>query len=386
MNAELIPNPFVTVWPAREGDEIVSLTMTVPVKGRGLMVSRYGRQDVLFALLLRVAEGGDEVELEVDERDFDRLAEAGFLVRADQVPEPVPCRCDLPQADGSAVPEGAIVHPSYAYHPAPPASLFGAALSWNHYQPGGPLVSVRDPRHEIGSLFWVDGLPELAALVPGQPAQVAPELRARLWRAGLLTVPEALFARAEARADALAAAAAQYRRVGHAALPGLVDPHLLAALARYYRKLVAEGLIKYGDVQVPERYVMGNEGAARFLHHQLAPLIARLTGEAIKPSYCYVACYTPGSLLYKHVDRKQCEFSITFAVDYQPEPAGGENPWPLYLETQAGEVTEVRQRLGDGLLYKGRELWHYRPVLPPGQRSTHIFFHYVRADFDGPLV
>jgi hypothetical protein len=178
-----------------------------------------------------------------------------------------------------------------------------------------------------------------------------------------------------------------YRLHGHASLPALVDAQLLAALGRYYKKVVAEGLIKYGDVQVPERYVMGNEGVARFLHLQLAGLIARITGEAIKPSYCYMACYTPGSLLYKHVDRKQCEYSITFAVDFEPAPGpGGENPWPLYLETDAGEITEVRQRLGDGLVYKGRELWHYRHALPAGQRSTHIFFHYVRADFDGPLV
>jgi len=404
MHAELIANPFVTVWPTREGDEIVGLTMTVPVKGRGLVLSRYNRKDdgALFDMLLRVAESAsDEVELEVDEKDFERLTQVGFLIREDQLPESVPYRCELPPGDASPDPRSdaealradTIVHPTYVFHgaDATPASIAGAPISWNHYQPGCPMLSLRDPRHEIASLYWVPPAhaAALAALVPGAPApaDLAPELRRSLVRAGVLTAPAALAGRTALRDATLTAAAARYRRLGHAALPALVDPYLLAALGRYYRKVVAEGLIKYGDVQVPERYVMGNEGVARFLHLQLAGLMARITGEAIKPSYCYMACYTPGSLLYRHLDRKQCEFSITFAVDYQPDPGPGRaNPWPLYLETDAGEVTEVRQQLGDGLVYKGRELWHYRDALPAGQRSTHIFFHYVRADFDGPLV
>jgi hypothetical protein len=37
------------------------------------------------------------------------------------------------------------------------------------------------------------------------------------------------------------------------------------------------------------------------------------------------------------------------------------------------------------LLYRGRELPHFRDVLPAGHSSTSIFFHYVREGFAGTL-
>lgn len=40
---------------------------------------------------------------------------------------------------------------------------------------------------------------------------------------------------------------------------------------------------------------------------------------------------------------------------------------------------------GDGLVYQGRELIHYRYSLPKGHKSTSLFFHYVPKDFVGDL-
>jgi len=70
-------------------------------------------------------------------------------------------------------------------------------------------------------------------------------------------------------------------------------------------------------------------------------------------------------------------------LDYWPEPRN-ETPWPLKLETDSGQVA-IFQGIGDGLLYRGCELPHWRDRLPEGHMSTSIFFHYVPADFAGPL-
>ena len=77
------------------------------------------------------------------------------------------------------------------------------------------------------------------------------------------------------------------------------------------------------------------------------------------------------------------EFSISLCLDYWPEPRN-ETPWPLKLETDSGQVA-IFQGIGDGLLYRGCELPHWRDRLPEGHMSTSIFFHYVPADFAGPL-
>jgi len=174
-----------------------------------------------------------------------------------------------------------------------------------------------------------------------------------------------------------------FQEKGYAPMAGLIHPFHVAALRRYYRCLIRTGAIHLGDGQSARRYVAHNEHVARFFHHQIAPALSGVTGVALKPSYVYLASYLNGADLKKHTDRAQCEFSVTLCLDFSPEPAL-ETPWPICLETPSGTVT-VYQALGDGLAYRGTQLPHYRDVLGDGQTSTSVFFHYVSADFGGPL-
>ncbi|MGC1370955.1 MAG: hypothetical protein WA824_02340, partial [Candidatus Sulfotelmatobacter sp.] len=87
--------------------------------------------------------------------------------------------------------------------------------------------------------------------------------------------------------------------------------------------------------------------------------------------------------LKKHIDREQCEFSVTLSLDFSPEPEL-DTSWPIRLDTPAGAIT-VYQALGDGLVYRGTKVPHYRSRLANDRTSTSIFFHYVPADFTGPL-
>jgi hypothetical protein len=174
-----------------------------------------------------------------------------------------------------------------------------------------------------------------------------------------------------------------FRERGYAPLGDLIHPFHIAALRRYYRYLVRTGAIPLGDGQSPRRYVAHNEPVARFFHHHITGTLSALAGEALKPSYAYLASYLAGAELKKHTDRAQCEFSVTLCLDFSPEPAL-ETPWPILLDTPTSTVT-VYQALGDGLAYRGTRLPHYRDVLAEGQTSTSIFFHYVSADFSGSL-
>lgn len=175
-----------------------------------------------------------------------------------------------------------------------------------------------------------------------------------------------------------------YSDNGYAAVPGLIHPFQVAALRRYYRYLLRRGRVPLGDPQCRQRYVAHNEPVARFFHHQLAKVVGAVAGELVKPSYVYMASYVSGAELKKHLDRDQCEFSISLCVDFSPEPQA-HTPWPLLVETPEGIVT-VHQSLGDGLFYRGTRLPHYREILGEGLTSTSIFFHYVSAGFTGPLA
>jgi hypothetical protein len=175
----------------------------------------------------------------------------------------------------------------------------------------------------------------------------------------------------------------EFREKGYAVLPRLIHPFHVAALRRYFRNRIRKGVIPLGDRQSARRYAVHNEPVARFFHRQIAPVLSAVAGEELKPSYVYSASYLSGAELKKHTDREQCEFSITFCLDYSPEPALA-SPWPIRLQTKEGSVA-VHQALGDGLAYRGTRLPHYRGVLGENQTSTSIFFHYVSVDFDGPL-
>lgn len=174
-----------------------------------------------------------------------------------------------------------------------------------------------------------------------------------------------------------------FRERGYFALSNLIHPLNLAALRRYYRYAVRRKAFPLGDEQCPLRYGVHNESVARFFHHQIAKSLAAIVGEAIKPSYVYFASYMSGSELKKHTDREQCEFSVTLCLDFSPEPEFATS-WPILVDTAEGAVT-IHQALGDGLIYRGTKVPHYREVLTEGNMSASFFFHYVPENFSGPL-
>ncbi|HTS08872.1 MAG TPA: hypothetical protein VMP68_25100 [Candidatus Eisenbacteria bacterium] len=212
------------------------------------------------------------------------------------------------------------------------------------------------------------------------PPSTSKEMIAVLKSAGILILKEN---KPERHSDTVSNFSALFQSEGYAPLPSLLHPFHVAALRRYYRSLIRSGQIHLGDAQSALRYVVHNEPVARFFHQQLTGMISNVAGEPLKPSYVYLASYLAGAELEKHTDREQCEFSITMCLDFSPEPDLA-TPWPICLQTSTGTVA-VHQALGDGLAYRGTRLPHFRHPLGTGRTSTSIFFHYVAADFKGPL-
>ncbi|MGC2475081.1 MAG: hypothetical protein WA485_12150 [Candidatus Sulfotelmatobacter sp.] len=252
----------------------------------------------------------------------------------------------------------------------------------------GTIAWIWDPETDSRLPFWLG--PAFEEVVRGLgadqpvPETVPDHIRTVLAGAGILIPQRFNSQRTAAREYFIANAKLSFREKGYSALPGLIHPFHVAALRRYYRRLLRKGWMKLGDEQSSLRYVVHNEPVAQFFHREIARTLSAVAGEAVKPSYVYLASYQSGAELKKHVDREQCEFSITLALDFSPEPELP-TPWPIHLDTTYGKVT-VFQALGDGLAYRGTRLPHYRDKLGPGQTSTSIFFHYVSENFMGPLT
>jgi len=250
----------------------------------------------------------------------------------------------------------------------------------------GTVAWVRDPATRNLLPFWLG--PELEAAVrnlqhDAQPDPLRGGIREVLLGAGILVPAGYEATRLRNWNEATKRSSVGFCRDGYAAVADLIHPYHIAALRRYYRYLIRNGVIHLGDGQSPRRYIAYNEPVARFFHHQIAATLSAVAGEPLKPSYVYLASYLSGAELKKHTDRKQCEFSVTLCLDFSPEPAF-ETPWPIRLDAASGSVA-IHQALGDGLAYRGTQLPHHRNVLGEGCSSTSIFFHYVAEGFAGSL-
>jgi hypothetical protein len=250
----------------------------------------------------------------------------------------------------------------------------------------GTVAWVRDPA--TGSLcpFWLGPRQEAVAsrlLAGASPDSLSENDRYWLAAADILISADHAERRIAEWAEVVGKGVKQFREKGYVPLSNLIHPFNLAALRRYYRHATRRGTIRLGDEQSPRRYAAYNESVARFFHHQIANAVSAIVGEPVKPSYVYFASYLSGAELKKHTDREQCEFSVTLCLDFSPEPELATS-WPIRLDTGEGTVA-VYQALGDGLVYRGTKVPHYRGVLTEGHTSTSIFFHYVPMDFSGPL-
>ncbi|HEX5874339.1 MAG TPA: hypothetical protein VFY60_06790 [Pyrinomonadaceae bacterium] len=109
----------------------------------------------------------------------------------------------------------------------------------------------------------------------------------------------------------------------------------------------------------------------------LQPTMEQITGLSLLPTYSFLRIYETGAVLTRHKDRRACEISASVTLAYDaPEP------WPLWLEVHQ-QPRSITLNAGDMLVYKGRELPHWRERFN-GNYWIQVFFHYV--DANGPLA
>lgn len=97
-----------------------------------------------------------------------------------------------------------------------------------------------------------------------------------------------------------------------------------------------------------------------------------VVGKKLLPCYSYGRIYYTGSSLHKHVDRNECEYSVTLTIKNDVE----NGPWPIYFEQFDGKETSLLLDEGDMIVYKGSKLPHWRNTFS-GKEHMQTFLHYV---------
>jgi len=109
--------------------------------------------------------------------------------------------------------------------------------------------------------------------------------------------------------------------------------------------------------------------------------LSHITQKKLCPTYSYTRLYLHGEKLFPHMDRESCQYSVTINF--------GGDPWPIYfgrlnkdiLENGYSLAAEITMNPGDGIVYMGEELVHWRNKFE-GDHCAQAFLHYI--DEDGP--
>jgi hypothetical protein len=274
----------------------------------------------------------------------------------------------------------------FSWHGNLPPDKAARIATDEYLYPSDWKIWVDDPGTRAIWPYWAG--PEYASYmvdqVPGYPLtkELPPHALWVLTRAHILVEPDFVERRRREWLETVWNCAKNFER-GYTSIAALVPPFHLGALRRYYRYHIRNGSFALGDNQVARRHVAHNEAVARYFHWQLTSAVSDVARTMVKPSYSYLAAYESGSVLERHTDRDQCEYSVTMCIDASPEPQA-QSPWPIQLDITDGAL-RVWQYVGDSLLYRGRYVPHYRDALPEGYTSTSLLLHYVDHGFSGTL-
>ena len=145
------------------------------------------------------------------------------------------------------------------------------------------------------------------------------------------------------------------------------------------------GMFKYwgnGNVEYVEKEQI--EGSlARWMHpkfkdsfYTVKSAVEDVIKEKLYPTYYYDRFYFKNQELTKHTDRGSCEISVSLHIS-----SNIDYDWPIFFEVDGKKISATLDP-GEGILYKGIELPHWRDKLIGDKNSYfhQIFFHYVRAN------
>lgn len=332
-----------------------SFLVEAPIKGASLSSVRVNAENLpgAFAFLHSILIEGQETA-EIGEQTAAELCQIGVFARADELPKAVTFR--FPKRDSAS--PGTLLSRS-SVDDAPDRPPLRLPAEWSN-------TELEFEMHHHGSV-WAPVQAGTGAAVRGLNQSQLPE---RL-SPGVALDEESTHE--------------QFGREGHAILKNLLPAEHVAELGRYFEALATQGFLSCDDRDGMRRFTAHNHPVARFWHDQLNERVSQLAGRRTKPSYAFVTLYLAGGDLFWHTDRPPCEYTVALLLDYAPLDADDRSAWALKLKGRDGKIRSLHQRIGEALIFKGRELMHGRDVLPQGHHSASLLFHFVNEDFDGEL-
>lgn len=154
----------------------------------------------------------------------------------------------------------------------------------------------------------------------------------------------------------------------------------------------------YDDVepQVPGSFARTSFPQYQQLYYEIKKKVEDILDMKLYPTYYFDRFYFAGQELKRHTDRPACEISVSLQISTNKK-----EPWDLWFTNYSGKNVNISMSDGDGCIYKGTDLPHwrlpletrynkyqqwYRKIRKVDDDTYHhqLFLHYV--DANGPFV
>src|SRR4029077_6770621 len=176
-----------------------------------------------------------------------------------------------------------------------------------------------------------------------------------------------------------------FRKRRYLLVKRMLPEMMLQYLKVYYAILTANNRFS-NDGQCPLSLSVGGDAALDAMLEWIRPEVSRLVGFDLAPTYSYTRQYARGEVLTRHTDRAACEISVTASIQI-PKGAG---PSVVHLKPPTLDETKVEMFEGDGCVYAGTEIEHWRERFRVGG-YIQLFLHFIakhgrnypRLTFDG---
>lgn len=164
-----------------------------------------------------------------------------------------------------------------------------------------------------------------------------------------------------------------YEKQGYIHLRKFIPPFMVDFFKEYLNTQSINGKLEKGDGQVANSECIYGDPAFDTLMLLAKGILSTLTNKDLLPTYTYARIYHNGAELLPHLDRKECEHSVTLSL-------GGEYKelWPIWVKHPEKDANPILIDLypGDVLIYKGTEIFHWRDKFL-GDKQYQLFMHFV---------
>jgi hypothetical protein len=170
----------------------------------------------------------------------------------------------------------------------------------------------------------------------------------------------------------------EFKNNGYVHLKNVLDEQSCKNLTEYLKNLVNQQQT-INDSQCPLSQAV--HGAEQFdlLLEALVPYFEEKSGLKLYPTYSYARLYNQqGEELKVHRDRPACEISATITLGFEGDV------WSIYMGDHEDKTnsSKIDMTIGDAVMYRGCDKWHWREPYTEGQWQAQVFLHYV--DQNGP--